>query len=350
MKPHSNPARECLGRFDTIAGVTEAELEDLLSAPSAADIEFAASIEGDILILGAAGKMGPSLARRMRRALDQAGRRARVITVSRGALEIEGVEHICSDMLAPGALEALPDAPNIYYLAARKFGSTGNPAETWAANVLLPGLVARRYRNSKIVSFSTGNVYPLVPVASGGASEDTPVGPVGEYAWSALGRERMFDYAARTFGTPVTLLRLNYACEMRYGVLVDLATKIVNGTPVDLSMGYVNVIWQGDANSVCFRSLGRCAAPPFVLNLTGVETLAVRDLAAKLSERLGKPALFESEPAPTALLNDAALCHRLFGPPAVSVDQMIDWVADWVSQGGRLLGKPTKFQVRDGRF
>lgn len=294
--------------------------------------------------------MGPSLARRMRRALDMAGNRARVTTVSRGALEIEGVEHIRCDMLAPGALDALPDAPNVYYLAARKFGSTDNPAETWAANVLLPGLAARRYRNSKIVSFSTGNVYPLVPVASGGATEETPTDPVGEYAWSAMGRERMFDYAARTYGTPVTLLRLNYACELRYGVLVDLATKILNGTPIDLSMGYVNIIWQGDANSVCFRSLGHCAAPPFILNLTGGETLAVRDLAVKFAERLGAPAMFESEPAPTALLNNAALSHRLFGPPTVSVDQMIDWVADWVSQGGRLLGKPTKFQVRDGRF
>lgn len=325
-------------------------MEELLSAPSAADVEFAAGVEGGILILGAAGKMGPSLARRMRRALDKAGNRARVLTVSRGVLEIEGVEHIRCDMLAPDALAGLPDAPNVYYLAARKFGSTDNPAETWAANVLLPALVARRWRDARIVSFSTGNVYPLVPVESGGATEETPMDPVGEYAWSAMGRERMFDYAARTYGTPVTLLRLNYACEMRYGVLVDIATKIVNGTPVDLSMGYVNVIWQGDANSVCFRSLGHCAAPPFILNLTGLETLAVRELAVRIAERLGRAAVFESEPAPNALLNNAALCHRLFGPPAVSVDQMIGWVADWVSQGGRLLGKPTKFQVRDGRF
>lgn len=325
-------------------------MEALLSAPSAADGEFAAELEGDILILGAAGKMGPSLARRIRRALDRAGNRARVIAVSRGALEIEGVEHIRCDMLAPDALAGLPDVPNIYYLAARKFGSTDNPAETWAANVLLPGLVARRWRASRIVSFSTGNVYPLMPVESGGATEDTRLDPVGEYAWSAVGRERMFDYAARAYGTPVTLLRLNYACEMRYGVLVDIATKIGDGTPVDLSMGYVNVIWQGDANSVCFRSLGHCAAPPFVLNLTGAETLSVRELALRLAERMGRTPVFESAPAPTALLSNASLCHQLFGPPEVSVDQMIEWVADWVVQGGRLLGKPTKFQVRDGRF
>ena len=330
--------------------MTEAELEDLLSAPSRADIEFAGGIEGDILILGAAGKMGPSLARRMRRALDAAGSRVRVTAVSRGGLEIEAVGHIRCDMLAPDALAELPDAPNVYYLAARKFGSTDAPEETWAANVLLPGLVAQRYRASRIVSFSTGNVYPLVPVESGGASEDTPIGPVGEYAWSAAGRERMFEYAARAYGTRVTLLRLNYACELRYGVLVDLAAKILRGEAIDLSMGYVNVIWQGDANSVCFRSLGHCAAPPFVLNLTGEETLAVRDLAERLAQRLGRPAVFQGEPAPTALLNNAARCHKLFGPPAVGVAQMIDWVAEWMREGGRLLGKPTKFQVRDGRF
>ena len=336
--------------FDTIASVTEAQLEDLLSTPSAADIESARSLEGEILLLGAAGKMGPSLARRIRRAMDEAGNRARVITVSRGALEIEGVEHIRCDMLAPGALDTLPDAPNVLYLAARKFGSTDNPSETWAANVLLPALVARSYRASRIVSFSTGNVYPLVPVESGGATEQTPMDPVGEYAWSAMGRERMFDYAARTYGTPVTLLRLNYACEPRYGVLVDLATKIFNQEPIDLSMGYVNVIWQGDANSVCYRSLAHCAAPPFVLNLTGAETLEVREIAQKLASRLQKTPVFTSEPAKTALLNNASLCHRMFGPPAVSVDQMLDWIADWIAEGGRLLGKPTKFQVRDGRF
>jgi len=330
--------------------VTETQLEDLLSAPSRADVEAAAAVQGDILILGAAGKMGPSLARRIRRALDEAGSPAKVVTVSRGALEIEGVEHVRCDMLAPDALNALPDAPNVFYLAARKFGSTGDPAQTWAANVLLPALVARRYRASRIVSFSTGNVYPLVPVASGGATEATPTDPVGEYAWSALGRERMFDYAARTHGTPVTLLRLNYACEPRYGVLVDLATRILNEEPIDLSMGYVNVIWQGDANSVCFRSLAHCAAPPFLLNLTGPETLAVRDLALKLGARLGRAPQFISEPAPTALLNNAALCHEMFGPPLVTVDQMMEWIADWLVSGGRLLGKPTKFQVRDGRF
>ncbi|HRJ18920.1 MAG TPA: NAD-dependent epimerase/dehydratase family protein [Bryobacteraceae bacterium] len=330
--------------------MTEVQLEDLLSAPSAADIGVASAIQGDILLLGAAGKMGPSLARRIRRAMDAAGNTARVITVSRGELEIEGVQHIRCDMLAPGALDTLPDAPNVFYLAARKFGSTGNPSETWAANVLLPGLVSRRYRTSKIVSFSTGNVYPLVPVESGGATEETPMDPVGEYAWSATGRERMFDYAARTYGTPVTLLRLNYACELRYGVLVDLATKIFNEEPVDLSMGYVNVIWQGDANSICFRSLAHCATPPFVLNLTGLETLRVRDLAEKLGDKLRKTPVFVSEPAPTALLNNATLCHGMFGPATVSVDQMIDWIADWISEGGRLLGKPTKFQVRDGRF
>lgn len=330
--------------------MTEVQLEERLSAPTREDVEAAAAVQGDILILGAAGKMGPSLARRMRRALDEAGNRCRVIAVSRGELEIGGVEHIRCDMLAPGALATLPDAPNVFYLAARKFGSSDAPSETWAANVLLPGLVAQRYRDARIVSFSTGNVYPLVPVESGGATEATPMDPVGEYAWSAMGRERMFEYAARSYGTPVTLLRLNYACEMRYGVLVDIAGKILAGTPIDLSMGYVNVIWQGDANSVCFRSLAHCAAPPFVLNLTGPETMAVRGAAERLGALLGRAPVFEGEPAATALLNNAGLCHRMFGAPTVGPDQLMEWIVEWLTSGGRVLGKPTKFQVRDGRF
>jgi nucleoside-diphosphate-sugar epimerase len=210
------------------------QLEDRLSEPLAQDVDFARQLDGDVLILGAAGKMGPSLARRIRRAMDAAGSPHAVITVSRGALEIPGVRHIQSNILADGALESLPDAPNVLFLAARKFGSTGAPEQTWSTNVLLPALVARRYRKSRIVSFSTGNVYPLVPVESGGATEETAPDPVGEYAWSALGRERMFTYAAMEFGTPVALLRLNYAVELRYGVLVDVAVKVRDGVQVDL--------------------------------------------------------------------------------------------------------------------
>ncbi|MBE0657165.1 MAG: NAD-dependent epimerase/dehydratase family protein [Bryobacteraceae bacterium] len=326
------------------------ELEDRLSAPLEQDIDFARRLDGDVLILGAAGKMGPSLARRIRRAMDAAGSPHAVITVSRGALEIPGVRHMQSNILADGALESLPDAPNVLFLAARKFGSTGAPEQTWSTNVLLPALVARRYRKSRIVSFSTGNVYPLVPVESGGATEETPVDPVGEYAWSALGRERMFTYAAMEFGTPVSLLRLNYAVELRYGVLVDIAVKVRDGVAVDLSMGYVNIVWQGYANSVCFRSLGVASTPPRVVNLTGPETLRVRDLAVEFGKRLGKEPVLTGQEQPTALLNNAADCHKTFGMPDVGVEELIGLVAEWVGADGELLGKPTKFQVRDGKF
>jgi nucleoside-diphosphate-sugar epimerase len=330
--------------------MTLQQLEDRLSAPSPSDVEFARQIEGDVLVLGAAGKMGPSLARRIRRAMDEAGSKHELITVSRSPLAVPGARHIQSDLLADGALEALPDAPNVLFLAARKFGSTGAPEQTWSTNVLLPALVARRYRNSRIVSFSTGNVYPLTPVASGGPTEETPVDPVGEYAWSALGRERMFTYGAMQFGTKVALLRLNYAVELRYGVLVDIAVKVRDGVPVDVSMGYVNIVWQGYANSVCFRALGLAATPPAILNLTGLETLSVRALAIEFGKRLGREPIITGEEQATALLNNAARCHDVFGPPEVGVEELTGWVADWVGAGGELLGKPTKFQVRDGKF
>jgi nucleoside-diphosphate-sugar epimerase len=331
---------------------TEEELEEVLSRPSARDVESLRALDGDLMILGAGGKMGPSLARRARRALDEAGKANRVIAVSRfsdGAiaerLRSWGIEAVPCDMLAPAALDRLPDAPNVIFMAARKFGSTGNPGLTWATNVLLPGLAAQRYRDSRIVAFSTGNVYPLLPVTSGGATESTAVEPVGEYAQSAMGRERMFEFASQEYGTRVAILRLNYAVELRYGVLVDIARKVLSGTAVDLAMGYVNVIWQGDANSVCLRALEHCDSPPFVLNLTGAETLAVRDLAT----RFGTP-VFEGTEAGTALLSNAALCERLFGEPEISIDQAAVWARGWLEAGGSLLGKPTHFQVRDGRF
>jgi nucleoside-diphosphate-sugar epimerase len=330
--------------------VTEQQLDDRLSTPSPEDIQAAAALRGDIFILGAAGKMGPSLARRVCRAVKQAGSSALVTTVSRGSLETEGATHIQMDMLGDGALESLPEAPNVIYMAARKFGSTGNPELTWAANVLLPALVARRYRHSCIVSFSTGNVYPLTPVESGGPDESTPVDPVGEYAWTALGRERVFEDASVRYGTKVAMLRLNYAVECRYGVLVDIATKVWDGLPIQLAMGHVNVVWQGFANSVCFRSLAHASAPPFILNLTGADTLRVRDLAEQFGRLLGREPVFVGVESPTALLSNASLCRRMFGPPDVSTEEVMAMVADWIRDGGRLLGKPTKFQVRDGKF
>ena len=330
--------------------MTLEQLEDRLSAPSASDVEFARGLDGDVLVLGAAGKMGPSLSRRVRRAMDETGNKHEVLTVSRSPLDIAGCRHIHSDLLADDALDLLPDAPNVLFLAARKFGSTGAPEQTWSTNVLLPALVARRYRGSRIVAFSTGNVYPLTPVDSAGPDEQMPVDPVGEYAWSALGRERMFTYGSVQFGTPVTLLRLNYANELRYGVLVDIATKVRDGVPVDVSMGYVNIVWQGYANSVCFQSLGAASTPPLVLNLTGPEKLSVRALAIEFGKRLGRDAIITGQEQATSLLNNASECHRRFGLPEVGVDELMGWVADWVGAGGELLGKPTKFQVRDGKF
>jgi dTDP-4-dehydrorhamnose reductase len=335
----------------------ELELEDILSEPSAADIEAARTLEGPLLILGAAGKMGPSLAHLAKRALDAAGNPARVIAVSRFSnpqsrtqLQAWGIDTIPCDMLEPGALDQLPDAPNVIFMAARKFGSSGLPSLTWATNTLLPGLAAQRYRRSRIVAFSTGNVYPLTLVDSGGPTEETLTAPIGEYAQSALGRERLFEHAALTWQTPVALLRLNYAVELRYGVLVDIARKVHAGTPVDVTMGHVNVIWQGDANSATLRALPLAATPAFVLNLTGAATLRVRDIAEGFASRFGNQAIIQGIEAPTALLSNAALYHRLLGPTRVSVEQMMDWIAAWIMQGGASLGKPTHFENREGTF
>ncbi len=336
---------------------TEEQLEDLLSTPSPEDVEALHSLEGPLLILGAAGKMGPSLARRARRALDAAGNPARVIAVSRfsdpasrALLESSGIVTIACELLEPGALDRLPGAPDVVFMAARKFGSTGNPGLTWAINTFLPGLVARRYSGSRIAVFSSGNVYPLVPVESGGATERTLPDPIGEYAQSVLGRERMFEHGSVEHGTPVSLLRLNYAVEPRYGVLVDIGRKVFEGRPVDVTMGHVNVIWQGDANSITLRSLHHAASPPFILNLTGPETLRVRDLAHEFARRFSRAAVITGAEQPTALLNNAALCRQLFGPPSLSLSDLIDLIAHWIQHGGRSLNKPTHFEMREGKF
>lgn len=336
---------------------TETELEERLSRPSPADVAFMRELEGDLLLLGVAGKMGPSLARRARRAADAAGVGKRIVGVARFSnprvrdeLEAAGVETIRADLLDEDQLRALPEFPNVIYMAARKFGTTGSEYLTWALNTYLPGRVAERFRLSRIVAFSSGNVYPLMSLAHGGSTEATPPDPVGEYAQSVLGRERMFEYFSARYGTPAALLRLNYAVELRYGVLVDIARKVYERRPVNLAMGMVNVIWQGDANSVALRALSLCHSPPLVLNVTGPETVSVRSLARKFGERFGVEPVLEGAEAPTALLNDASHCHRLFGYPEVSLEQMIEWVAVWVRSGGVLWDKPTHFEVRDGKF
>jgi nucleoside-diphosphate-sugar epimerase len=335
----------------------EAELEARLSAPTAEVCDLMGRLEGDLLLLGVGGKMGPTIAKMAKRAIVAAGVRKRVIGVSRFSsgglqreLEAAGIETIAADLLADDALDSLPDAANVLYLVGMKFGTTGAEAMTWAMNALLPGLVARRYRGSRIVALSTGNVYPLTDVATGGPTEEHPVGPIGEYAQSCLGRERVFQYGSEAYGTPVTLLRLNYAIEMRYGVLLDIARTVHAGRPVDLRMGYVNVIWQGDAAEVTLRAFDLCASPPAILNLTGPETVSVRDVANRFGALFGKPPIFDGTESETALLSNASRCQALFGGPRVSLEQMIEWVAHWVAIGGRTLDKPTHFDQRDGKF
>jgi len=336
---------------------TEAELEGLLARPNSRDVAFFRELEGDLLILGVGGKMGPSLARRARRAADESGVARRILAVARFSkpgvreeLEQAGIETIAADLLEEDQLAALPDIPNVIFMAARKFGTTGNEYLTWALNCYLPARVAERFHRSRIVAFSTGNVYPLVPIAHGGPTETSPTAPVGEYAQSALARERMFEYFSARYGTPVTLLRLNYAIDLRYGVLLDIGQKVFERRPVNLAMGMVNVIWQGDANSACLRSLPLCQSPPTVLNLTGPETLSVRSLALRFGERFGVEPVFEGTEGPTALLSNAARCQALLGYPEVSIEQLIEWVTDWVRAGGLTWNKPTHFEVRDGKF
>ena len=336
---------------------TEEDLEERLSRPTEADAAAIAAMDGDLIILGAGGKMGPSLARLARRAANHAGAKKRIIAVARfttpnllSQLSAEAIETIACDLLEPGKLSGLPDVPNVIFMAARKFGTSGSEYLTWAMNTYLPGLVAERYRDSRIVAFSTGNVYPLQPVEEGGARESTPVNPQGEYAQSALGRERMFEYGSAKWGTPVVILRLNYAIDLRYGVLVDIAAAVFHRQPVDLSMAAVNVIWQGDANSMCLRSFAHCQSPPLILNITGPETLSVRSIAQEFGRRFAIEPHFTSEQMPTALLSNATKAHQLLGSPTVTPCEMMDWIANWIRGGGAMLNKPTHFQTRDGKF
>lgn len=336
---------------------TEEDLKAVLSEPYDEDIAWARRLDGEVMVLGAGGKMGPTLIRRIVRAMEEAGSETTVYAVSRFSdrskkdeLEALGAETIAADLLDETALAALPECPNVIYMAGMKFGATGQEPLTWAMNAYLPGRVAERFADARIVAFSTGNVYPMVPPQSGGPVETDPVGPVGEYAQSCLGRERVLQHFARQNGTPMCLLRLNYAVEARYGVLVDIARKVYEGEPISLGMSHVNVIWQGDANSVCFRALELCSSPADILNVTGPETLSVRSLAEEFARRFGRTATFEGEEGDTALLNDASRCHRLFGAPHVSVETVIDLVADWVERDGAMLGKPTKFETKDGQF
>jgi len=334
-----------------------AELEELLSEPTQDVVETMGRLEGDILVLGAGGKIGPTLCRMAHRASNAAGAKRRVIGVERHAspqmqaeFHSHGVELIRCDMLDREQLRALPEAPNLIYMAAMKFGSTGQEALTWALNVYLPGMVCERFPRSRIVAFSTGNVYGMAPVGGGGSVEGDPLRPEGDYATSCLGRERVFSYFSESLGIPVALVRLNYANELRYGVLVDLARQVMAGEPIDLRMGYFNAVWQGDASAMTLRALEQAATPPLVVNVAGPERLGVRQIATQFGRLLDKPVGFTGEEAADAFLSNGRLGYELLGHPRVSAEQMVRWIADWQLRGGPTLGKPTHFQTRDGRF
>jgi len=333
----------------------EDQLEEYLSRPTSGVVETLRSLEGDLLVLGAGGKMGLSVASMAARALRSVGSSSQVVAVSRfhdgtAGFEAAGIRTIAADLLDERAVSALPDASWVLYLAGMKFGSSSDQPLTWAMNTLLPAIVARRFRGSRIVALSTGNVYPLVPVASGGSSEGDHPDPVGEYALTCLGRERILTYLSSIHTTLITIIRLNYANALRYGVLVDIALKVREDEPVDLTMGSANVIWQGDANGAILRAFDLAASPPSILNVAGPETVSVRWAATRLADMLDREPQFRGHEADTALLSNASRLHARFGYPSVPLEQMLAWTAAWVGEGRPLLGKPTGFQTRDGRF
>lgn len=339
------------------ARVTEGELDELLSTPRVETVEAMRARPGDVVILGAGGKMGPTIARMAARTASLVGDGRRVFAVSRfsdaavrSALGNAGVETIACDLLDRDAVGQLPDAPNIVFMAGQKFGTSAAPASTWAMNTIVPAICAERYRAAHIVAFSTGNVYPLTDVARGGARETDPLGPVGEYASSALGRERVLEFYSERYRTPVAILRLNYAIDLRYGVLTDIALRVWRGEAVPLAMGHVNIIWQGDACRIALESLARTSTPPLVVNVTGSDTLPVRTLAGSFGRAFGRPVRFKGSERAKALLSNTEKMRASFSAPEVTVEKMVEWVADWIRQGGRLLGKPTHFEERAGAF
>lgn len=336
---------------------TEEKLNELLATPSQALIEDIKKIEGDIMVLGAGGKMGPTLCVLAKNAIKEAGIQKRVIAVSRFSdpyatelLKEQGVETISCDLLNLEELNALPEVENVIYMAGRKFGTNGEEWKTWAMNSTLPAFVAEKFKKSKIVVFSSGNIYPIVPLSSGGSTEKDPVGPIGEYPMSVLARERAFEYAANTYGTKIFMYRLNFAVDLRYGVLYDMAHNIMNGEPVKLATPCLNCIWQGSANEIAIRGFLYADSPVFKMNVTGPEILSIKKTALQLGEYLGKEVTFEGEEGNDAYLNDASLAMELFGYPTVTANELIRWQAEWILDGGRALGKPTHFEERKGTY
>ncbi|MBI3790318.1 MAG: epimerase [Gemmatimonadetes bacterium] len=334
-----------------------AALEERLSRPDDGVVAALRACPGDVLVLGAGGKMGPSLARMAWRAAQAAGDGRRVIAVARWhdpaartALDADGVTTLACDLEDPAALAALPDAPNIIYMAGQKFGTQDAPSRTWALNAVLPARCLARWPDARWVAFSTGNVYALARAAGPFARETDLPAPIGEYAMSCLGRERAFEDAALLRGTRSAIVRLNYAVDLRYGVLVDIGRRVRDGEPVDVTMGWVNVIWQGDANRMALRLLAHASAPPCTVNVTGPERLSVRDVAERFGGRLGILADVRGAEAPEALLSDTTRMHELLGAPEIQAPVLIEWVAAWLERRNPLLAKPTRFEVRDGAF
>ena len=333
------------------------KLYESLLAPSEALVSDIAALKGDILILGVGGKMGPALARLAKHAVDRAGVKKRIIGASRFSeeglqdeLNSLGIETYQADLLQDDQLKTLPDTENVLYLAGTKFGTTGKEPFTWAMNSYLPGRVAQKYKNSRIVVFSTGNVYPLTPVLMGGADENLIPQPVGEYAQSCLGRERLFQYYSSIHNTPILIYRLNYANDVTYGVLLEIARSVKEKKPVDLSMGHVNVIWQGDANEIALRALHHCSVTSKIINVTGPEIIPVRWIAKEFGKLFGQSPEFLNQEQDTALLSNAAESFRLFGYPKVPLKKMMELIVEWINEGGRIINKPTHFQERTGQF
>lgn len=325
--------------------------------PSDSLVSDIAKLKGDIMILGVGGKMGPALARLAKQAVDKAGVNKKIIGVARFSeaslqdeLNYQGIKTYQADLLDEHQLQSLPEVENVLYLAGTKFGTTGKESLTWAMNAYLPGRVAEKYKNSNIVVFSTGNVYPLTPVILGGADETRLPEPVGEYAQSCLGRERMFQHFSSKYNTPLLIYRLNYANDVSYGVLLEIARSVKEKKTINLGMGHVNVIWQGDANEIALRAFHHCAAPAKILNVAGPETVFVRWVAEQFGKMFQVQPVFENQEQETALLSNAAEAFRLFGYPRVPLKQMMELLVQWISQGGKTLNKPTHFQERKGQF
>lgn len=337
--------------------LTEAALDEVMTRPRQVLVESIQTVQSPLVILGAGGKMGPSLAVLARRAADAAGKELEVVSVSRFSnpnarrwLEEHGVRTLSLDLMERESYDSLPDSSNILYLIGQKFGTTENPDATWATNTIPPAYTCQRYPGAKIVALSSGNVYPLTSIHGSGSQECDPLEPLGEYANSCVARERIFDYYANKYGTPVALIRLSYAVDLRYGVLCDIAKHVFDETPVDVRMGYFNCIWQGDANEAILRSLSLPAAPAYPVNLTGLTWLSVRETAQQFGQWMGKPVRLEGAESDSAYLSSTARMVKDFGAPATSMETVMRWTADWIMAGGQSLNKPTHFETRDGKY